>query len=140
MVDIDLEKLGRFRKGAELLNATSPDCRYAEHRTQLVGGLRQSQLTLMVKQTLHGSRGHEQRKAQPLTQDFYGHVDFVVPCQHVRYQIAAIERFGVSPQSDFVIRATVDVMKYWRRQSPLRQLTEIFGLVTVLESQFVLMV
>ena len=49
-------------------------------------------------------------------------------------QLVVVERLRVSSQRPFVVRAAIDVMKYGRRQSALRDAPEIHDVVAAIYS------
>ena len=93
------------------------------------------EFAVVVKQPLHGRRREKQWHVESLAKDRDRHVDVVDAGEHIRHEVHRIEGLGVASHRDFIIGATVDVMKDWRRQALFGELAKIAGAIAVVEAQ-----
>ena len=110
-VKIELIDLRRVVRLAQLLETHGAERGYAEHGAVFRGGRRDGALAPMVEEALQGGRRAIDRQRELLAHDGDGEVDVPDATQDVGHEVAALERFGVTPAGHLVVGGTVDVVE-----------------------------
>ena len=101
----------------------------------LIGRSGDSNLAFMMEQSRHCGRGTEDGPGDLLPQHLGTQHHIRKVGQRIRYQSDLIKRFSVAAQSNFIVSATIDIVKQRRWQPFFCKASKVKCVVAVLNIQ-----